>query len=281
MNRIKIQVILLILQLETDYFSSYSFQKCSIRSSGTTVFTETSRTAILHEEVLQDSSTPILQGYPYNLHTHTIIHRSREFSIQNPILHAEDKELFEYYYYYMQRAKRPSFQKRNSMHRRQGDLLEILSVCPTRPSKDIPGIPATRPSKGISDIPDIPVIPDLPVILDIPVIQDLPAYPGNSTNSTNSTSSSISRESTPFQHSPIRMHILQFYSSIGFHRKLHRVPVETLQTLQTFILQRKGDVVISVKTYRLKCQDDTFSRIELFPSNILSSEKTNCKNDIQ
>ena len=25
--------------------------------------------------------------------------QSREFSIQNPILHAEDKELFEYYYY--------------------------------------------------------------------------------------------------------------------------------------------------------------------------------------
>ena len=45
LNRIKIQVILLILQLETDYFSSYSFQKCSIRSSGITVFTETSRTA--------------------------------------------------------------------------------------------------------------------------------------------------------------------------------------------------------------------------------------------
>ena len=63
-NRIKIQVILLILQLETDYFSSYSFKKCSIRSSGTTVFTETSRTAILHEEVLQDSSAPIPQGYP-------------------------------------------------------------------------------------------------------------------------------------------------------------------------------------------------------------------------
>ena len=57
---------------------------------------------------------------PYTIH-HTT---SREFSIQNPILHAEDKELFEYYCY-IQRAKRPSFQKRNSMHRRQGDLLEI------------------------------------------------------------------------------------------------------------------------------------------------------------
>ena len=55
--------------------------------------------------------------------------------------------------------------------------------------------------------------------------------------------------------------------------------------IQTFykhyILQRKGDVVISVNTYRLRCQDDIFSRIELFPSNVLSSEKTNYKNDIQ
>ena len=125
-NRIKIQVILLILQLETDYFSSYSFQKC-IRSSGITVFTETSRTAILHEEVLQDSSAPILQGYPsIHIYTYTLHYStSRKFSIQNPILHAEDKELFEYYYYYIQGAKRPSVQKRNSTHRRQGDLLEI------------------------------------------------------------------------------------------------------------------------------------------------------------
>ena len=45
------KVILLILQLETDYSSSYSFQKCSIQSSGITVFTETSRNCILHEEV--------------------------------------------------------------------------------------------------------------------------------------------------------------------------------------------------------------------------------------
>ena len=37
------------------------------------------------------------------LHVHITL-QSREFSIQNPILHAEDKELFEYYYY-IQRAK--------------------------------------------------------------------------------------------------------------------------------------------------------------------------------
>ena len=75
-NRIKIQEILSILQLETDYFSKLFISEYSIRSSDTTVFTETSRTAILHEEVLQDSSAPIL-------HVHITL-QSREFSIQNP-----------------------------------------------------------------------------------------------------------------------------------------------------------------------------------------------------
>ena len=59
-NRIKIQEILSILQLETDYFSKLFISEYSIRSSDTTVFTETSRTAILHEEVLQDSSALML-----------------------------------------------------------------------------------------------------------------------------------------------------------------------------------------------------------------------------
>ena len=40
-------------------------------------------------------------------------------------------------------------------------------------------------------------------------------------------------------------------------------------------------VVISVKYVSVRCQDDIFSRIELFPSNVLSSEKTNYKTDIQ
>ena len=109
-----------------------------------------------------------------------------------------------------------------------------------RPSKGIPGIPATRPSKGIPDIP---------------VTHDIPAPPGNS------TSSSILQLECIFY---------KFYSSIGFHRKLHRVPVGQYK-LQTFILQRKGDVVISVNL--------TFSRIELRVK--VTSEKTNCKNDIQ
>ena len=123
------------------------------------------------------------------LHVHITL-QSREFSIQNPILHAEDKEPFEYYYY----------------------------------------------------TPDFSIL-RLECIFYIFYI------------------------------------FYNFYSSIGFHRKLHRVPVGQLQTLQTFILQRKGDVAISVKMSR--CQDDIFPRIELIPSFVLSSDNTNCKNDIQ
>ena len=133
------------------------------------------------------------------LHVHITL-QSREFSIQNPILHTEDRELFEYY---------------NSTHRRQGDLLEMHPCV----LQDIQGN-----SSCSRDIQDIPVIHDLPAFQAI--LQ----------------CSSISRESTPFQHSPIRMHILQFYSfysSIGFHRKLHRVPVGQLQTLQT-LHSKKG-----------------------------------------
>ena len=116
-NRIKIQEILLILQLETDYFSKlfisemnskqwhYSlhrdFQNCySTRRSLTRFFSSNSSSN-------SSSNAPML-------HVHITL-QSREFSIQNPILHAEDKELFEYYI----------TDSRNSTHRRQGDLLEM------------------------------------------------------------------------------------------------------------------------------------------------------------
>ena len=72
----------------------------------------------------------------------------------------------------------------------------------------------TRPSKGI---------PDIPVILDIDPFQAI---------------LHASRDSTLLQHSPIRMLILH---SDWFTQKLHRVPVEALQT---YILQRKGDVAL-------------------------------------
>ena len=107
-NRIKIQVIILILQLETDYFSSYSFQKCSIQSSGITVFTETFRTAILHEEVLQDSSAPILQGYLHTSYIH--MHPENSPSRIQFYMQKTKSSLSTSSYYYIQRAKRPSFQ---------------------------------------------------------------------------------------------------------------------------------------------------------------------------
>ena len=132
-----------------------------------------------------------LQFYTCTLHYNT----SREFSIQNPILHAEEKELFEYYYYYIQRAKRPSVQKRNSTHRRQGDLLEIhpcvLQDIPGIQLQDLPKASSYYRHSSLSSLSrhsrhsslsslskhsrhsrDIP---------DIPVIHDLPAFPGNST----------------------------------------------------------------------------------------------------
>ena len=143
---------------------------------------------------------------------------------------------------------------RNSTHRRQGDLLEMHPCV----LQDIPGN-----SSCSRDIPDIPVIHDLPAFQAI--LQ----------------CSSISRESTPFQHSPIRMHILhilhilQFYSSIGFQK----TPPSTSWAITdiTNITFKEREML----RYRSRCQDDIFPRIELIPSFVLSSDNTNCKNDIQ
>ena len=110
---------------------------------------------------------------------------------------------------------------RNSTHRRQGDLLEM------------------HPSV-LQDIPDIPVIHDLPAFQAI--LQ----------------CSSISRESTPFQHSPIRMHILHILQILQFDWFPQKTPPSTswaitdITNVHSFILQRKGDVVISAKRASVK-----------------------------
>ena len=213
-NRIKIQEILLILQLETDYFSKlfisemhskqwhYSlhrdFQNCySTRRSLTRFFSSNSSS--------NSSSNPTRAHY-------TTIQR-----ILHPesILHAEDKELFEYYI--------PV--SRNSTHRRQGDLLEMHPCV-------------------LQDIPDIPVVSDTPETFQ--TFQSFMTFQPFQAILQILQCSSISRESTPFQHSPIRMHILQFD---WFPQK---TPPSTSWaitniTVRTFILQRKGDVAISVK----------------------------------
>ena len=159
--------------------------------------------------------------------------------IPAPILHAEDKELFEYYYH-IQRAKRPSFQKRNSTHRRQGDLLEMHLCILQKPSNDIPGIPATRPSKGT---PVTPVAPE--------TFQTFQSFMTFQPFQAILQCSSISKESTPFQHSPIRMHILQFLQFDWLPQK--NSTEYQLNNYKHYILQRKGDVAISVKlTYSLE-----------------------------
>ena len=157
------------------------------------------------------------------------------------ILHPESNST-----YRRQRALRVlQSSSRNSTHRRQGDLLEMHPYV----LQDIPGN-----SSCSRDIPDIPVIHDLPAFQAI--LQ----------------CSSISRESTPFQHSPIRMHILQFYSSIGFQK----TPPSTSWAITNITFKER-----EMLRYRSRCQDDIFPRIELIPSFVLSSDNTNCKNDIQ
>ena len=155
-----------------------------------------------------------LQCYTCTLH-----YNPEKFSIQNPILHAEDKELFEYYYY-IQRAK--DLHSRNSTHRRQGDLLE-MHPC---------------------------VLQDLPVVLDIPeTFQAFQSFMTFQPFQAILQCSSISRESTPFQHSLIRMHILHILQFLQFDWFPQKTPPSTSWAITdiTDILQRKGDVAISVK----------------------------------
>ena len=157
--------------------------------------------------------------------------------------------------YRRQRDLHSRFQKRNSTHRRQGDLLEMHPCV----LQDIPGIPAARPSKGtpvITDIQVFPVFPDIPDIPDIPVVPETPetfqTFQSFMTFQPFQAilqilhCSSISRDSTPVQHSPIRMHILQFdwfpENSTEYQ----------LSNYKHYILQRKGDVVISVKRASVK-----------------------------
>ena len=100
-----------------------------------------------------------------------------------------------------QRAERPSFQKRNSTHKRQRDLLEIHPC----------------------DITVSPVFPDIPVVPDTPetfrTFQSFMTFQPFQAILQILQCSSISRESTPFQHSPIRMHILQFLQFDWFPQK--------------------------------------------------------------
>ena len=100
------------------------------------------------------------------LHVHITL-QTREFSIQNPILHTEDKELFEYYYY--------------------------TPVTPVAP-------------ETFQTFQSFMTFQPLRAILQC---------------------SSISRESTPFQHSPTRMHILHILHILQFDWFPQKTPPST------------------------------------------------------
>ena len=111
-----------------------------------------------------------------------------------------------------QRGLQSRFLKRNSTHRRQGDLLEIHPCV----LHDIPGIPAT------------PVAPET-----FWTFQSFMTFQPFQAILQILQRSSISRESTPFSILRLECIFYNSYSSIGFHRKLHRIPVEQSQTLHS------------------------------------------------
>ena len=223
MNRIKIQEILLILQLETDCFSKLFISE------------------MLHSK-----------QWHYSLHrdfqncysTRRSLTRFFKAPIPAPILHVH---ITENSTCRRQRALRVlQTSSRNSTHRRQGDLLEMHPCV----LQDIQGN-----SSCSRDIPDTPAFQ---AILQC---------------------SSISRESTPFQHSPIRIHILHILQFLQFDWFPQKTPPSTSWAITdiTNITFKEREML----RYRSRCQDDIFPRIELIPSFVLSSDNTNCKNDIQ
>ena len=158
------------------------------------------------------------------------------------------------------------------MHRRQEDLLEIHPCV-------LQDLPRTFQAFQPQDLPKafqtFQTFQSFQTFQPLQAILQVPAFPGNPphssilqlecifyifTYSTNSTVQLVSTEnSTKYQ--------------LDNTNYKHSTNI-------TFF-KRKGDVVILVNTYWLRCQDDIFSRIELFPSNVLSSEKAHYKNDIQ
>ena len=152
-----------------------------------------------------------------------------------------------------QRAKRPSFQKRNSTHRRQGDLLE-MHPCVLH---DIPVTPVT------------PVIPTTPETFQ--TFQSFMTFQPFSL-SRQFYNAPVSPGNPP--HSSILRLECIFYSSIGFHRNSTEYQLGNYKHYKhSFFKEREMLRYWSNKTL--------FSRIELSLHCVLSSRVANYKNDIQ
>ena len=127
-----------------------------------------------------------------------------------------------------QRDLHSRFQKRNSTHRRQGDLLEMHPCVLQDLPMTFKGIPAHKTFQRHSSFP---VFPDIPVLPDTPetfrTFQSFMTFQPFQAILQILHCSSISRDSTPFQHSPIRMHILHILQFLQFDWFPQKTPPST------------------------------------------------------
>ena len=207
------------------------FQNCySTRRSPTGFFSSNSSS--------NSTRVPI---HPHTTYTCTLQVHPENSPSRNPILHAEDKELFDYY----------STVSRNSTHRRQGDLLEMYPCV----LQDLPvTFQAFQPQVLTKATPVTPIAPKtfrtfqsfmtfqpfqaILQVLQVPVSPGIPPH------------SSILRLECIFYN------FYRSYSSIGFHRNSTEYQLGNYNTnykhYRHYILQRKGDVVISVNFVSVK-----------------------------
>ena len=146
----------------------------------------------------------------------------RQRALRILLLHTEGKETFSpdsRKKFYAQKARRSS---RNP------------SVCLTRHSRHSSRKSLQRQLQllqrhsSLSDIPVIPVVPDTPE-----TFQAFQSFMTFQPFQAILQCSSISRESTPFQHSPIRMHILHILQFLQFDWFPQKTPPSTSWTIQT------------------------------------------------
>ena len=147
-------------------------------------------------------------------------------------------------------------------HRRQGDLLEIHPCV-------LQDLPKTFQAFQLQDLPKafqtfqtFQTFQSFMTFQPFQAILQIPVSPGNPPHS------------SILQLECIFYIFYKFYSSIGFHRNSTEYQLNNTNILQTLHSSKKGRCCdIGQNMYRLRCQDDIFSRIELIPSIVLSSKR--------